>query len=419
MERRVVITGIGLVTPLGIGKDENWASLCAGRSGIAPITRFDASNYSTRIAGEVKDFDASIFVPAKEARRMERFGAFAVAAAKMALADAGLSISEAIACRTGIVTGCGLGGLESVEKVVRIIDGQGPGRVGPFFIPMLIGSMATGLIAIHTGAKGPQWTTSSACAASGHAIADAFREIKSGRVDIMISGGSEALITGSCIAGFGAMRALSTRNDEPEKASRPFDAERDGFVPAEGAGIIILETLEAAMERGARIYAEISGAGASGDAYHITAPSPDGDGYIRCMRSALEDSGLSVSDINYINAHGTSTPLNDAMETLAVKTLFGEHARKLAMSSTKSMTGHLLGAAGGVEAAFTALAIHKGVIPPTINLVNPDKECDLDYVPNEARSMGINAAISNSFGFGGTNISLVLKKPDFTGSGSK
>lgn len=417
MERRVVITGIGLVTPLGIGKDENWDSLCSGRSGIAPITRFDASRYSTRIAGEVKGFDASVFVSAKEARRMELFGAFAVASAKMALADAGLAISDELSARTGVVAGCGLGGLESVEKVVRIIDGQGPGRVGPFFIPMLIGSMAAGLIAIHTGAKGPQWTTSSACAASGHAIADAFREIRSGRADIMIAGGSEALITGSCIAGFGAMRALSTRNDDPEKASRPFDAERDGFVAAEGAGMIILEPLDAALERGARIYAEIAGAGASGDAYHITAPSPDGEGYVRCMRSALIDSGLAPEDIDYINAHGTSTPLNDAMETLAVKTLFGDHAKRLAISSTKSMTGHLLGAAGGIEAAYTAMALHKGVIPPTINLDNPDPECDLDYVPLISRFSEIRAAISNSFGFGGTNISLVFKKPDFSGSG--
>lgn len=419
MERRVVITGIGLVTPLGIGKDENWASLCAGKSGIAAITRFDASRYSTRIAGEVRGFDASVFVPAKEARRMELFGAFAVAAAKMALADSGISITDANSCRTGIVTGCGLGGLESVEKVVRIIDGQGPGRVGPFFIPMLIGSMAAGLVAIHTGAKGPQWTTSSACAASGHAIADAFREIKSGRADIMIAGGSEALITGSCIAGFGSMRALSTRNDEPEKASRPFDAGRDGFVPSEGAGIVILEPLEDALKRGAKIYAEVAGAGASGDAYHITAPSPGGDGYVRCMRAALEDAGLSLKDIDYINAHGTSTPLNDAMETLAIKTVFGDHAQKLAVSSTKSMTGHLLGAAGGIEAAFTALAIYNDLMPPTINLDNPDPECDLDYVPNVARSSEIRAAMSNSFGFGGTNISLVFKKPDFSGSDIK
>ncbi len=416
MERRVVITGIGLVTPLGIGKDENWASICKGKSGIGNITRFDAEKYSTRIAGEVKGFDASAFVPSKDARRMELFGSFAVAAAKMALEDAGISINGELAHRTGVITGCGLGGLESVEKVVRTIDGQGPGRVGPFFIPMLIGSMASGLIAIHTGAKGPQWTTSSACAASGHAIADAFREVKSGRADIMIAGGSEALITGSCIAGFGAMRALSTRNDDPEKASRPFDRDRDGFVAAEGAGILILEPLEAAIARGSKIYAEIAGAGASGDAYHITAPAPDGEGYVRCMKSALNDSGLSVSDIDYINAHGTSTPLNDAMETLAVKKVFGNHAEKLAISSTKSMTGHLLGAAGGIEAAYTALAIYDNVLPPTINLENPDPECDLDYVPKSARASVVRAAISNSFGFGGTNISIVFKKPDFAGS---
>jgi 3-oxoacyl-[acyl-carrier-protein] synthase II len=345
MERRVVITGIGLVTPLGIGKNENWNAVCSGKSGIGNITRFDSGGYSSRIAGEVRGFDASAFVPPKEARRMELFGLYAVAAAKMAIEDAGISITEELSCRTGVVTGCGLGGLESVEKVVRIIDNQGPGRVGPFFIPMLIGSMASGLIAIHTGAKGPQWTTSSACAASGHAIADAFREIRSGRADIMIAGGSEALITGSCIAGFSAMRALSTRNEDPEKASRPFDRDRDGFVAAEGAGIIILETLESALERGAVIYSEIAGAGASGDAYHITAPSPDGDGYVRCMKAALEDSGLSVSDIDYINAHGTSTPLNDVMETIAVRKVFGSHSEKLAISSTKSMTGHQIGRA--------------------------------------------------------------------------
>lgn len=416
MERRVVITGIGLVTPLGIGKDENWASLRAGKSGITTITRFDTEQYSTRIAGEVKGFDASAFLPAKEARRMELFSAYAVAAAKMAIEDAGIAITHANDCRTGVVAGCGLGGLESVEKVVRTIDGQGPGRVGPFFIPMLIGSMAAGLIAIHTGAKGPQWTTSSACAASGHAIADAYREIRYGRADVMIAGGSEALITGSCIAGFGAMRALSTRNDEPEKASRPFDIGRDGFVPAEGAGIIILEPLDDAMARGATIYAELCGAGASGDAYHITAPSPGGEGYVRCMRAAIEDSGLAISDIDYINAHGTSTPLNDAVETQAIKTLFGDHAWKLAVSSSKSMTGHLLGAAGGVEAAFTALAVFHDTLPPTINLDNPDPDCDLDYVPNSARSAVVNAALSNSFGFGGTNVSLVFKKPGFRAS---
>lgn len=410
MERRVVATGLGLITPLGIGVEENWSALCAGKSGIAEITRFDASDFKTKIAGEVKDFQAQDFLPKKEARRTESFIAYAVAASRMALEDSGLVIDSSNAERVGVLTGCGLGGLLMLEQTSRILDKKGPGRVSPFFIPMMIGNMAPGMVSIHLGAKGPNSSIATACAAGTHAIGEAYKIIKAGAADAMIAGGVESVITPTCVAGFNAMKALSTRNAEPQKASRPFDRDRDGFVVGEGCGILILESLDKALARHARIYAEIIGYGMSGDGFHMTAPSPDGEGAARCMEASLVDAGIAYTEIDYINAHGTSTPLNDLYETIAVKSVFKEKAPLIPISSTKSMTGHLLGAAGGVETVFTTLTIYDSVIPPTINLDNPDPECDLDYVPNVSRKADVRTAMTNSFGFGGTNATLILRE---------
>ena len=410
MNRRVVITGVGLVTPLGVGVGETWAGVCAGKSGIGEITRFDSTGYDTHIAGEVKDFHPEDFLPKKEAKRTQDFIAYAVAAARMAREDAGLVIDDRNATRVGVITGCGLGGLGMLETTTRILDQKGPKRVSPFFIPMLIGNMAPGIVSIHLGAKGPNASLATACAAGTHAIGDAYEIVRRGAADAMITGGVESVITPTCIAGFNAMKALSTRNDEPERASRPFDRDRDGFVVGEGCGMLILEPLESALDRGANIYAEVVGFGMSGDGYHMTAPPPEGEGAARCMAAALTSAGITCDQIDYINAHGTSTQLNDLYETQAIKSVFKEYAYSLAVSSTKSMTGHLLGGAGGVETVFTALAIRDGIVPPTINLENPSDECDLDYVPNVARHMNLEYAMTNSFGFGGTNACLVLKK---------
>ena len=366
MNRRVVITGVGLVTPLGIGVEETWQALCAGKSGVAEISSFDATGFATRIAAEVKGFNPADYLPKKEAKRTSTFIAYAIAATRMALADSGLKIDESNGDRIGVMTGCGLGGLHILEEVTRIVDKKGPKRVTPFFIPMMIGNMAPGMISIHFGAKGPNMSVATACAAGSHAIGDASNLIRIGTADAMIAGGVESTITETAIAGFNAMKALSTRNDEPEKASRPFDADRDGFVIGEGCGIMILETMEAALARGATIYAEVAGYGMSGDGYHMTSPSPDGDGAVRCMQAAIDDAGMTYESVDYINAHGTSTPLNDLYETRAIKKVFKEHAYDLCVSSTKSMTGHLLGGAGGIEGVFSALAIYNGRIPPTI-----------------------------------------------------
>ncbi len=409
MGRRVVITGIGLVTPLGIGVNETWEGLCSGKSGIGEITRFDTTNFKTKIAGEVKDFNPEDFLPTKEAKRTELFIAYAIAATRMAVEDSGLKIDSSNGDRVGVITGCGLGGLGIMERTIVSIDKKGPKRVSPFFIPMMIGNMAPGMISIHFGAKGPNSSIATACAAGAHAVGNSFKIIQRGAADAMITGGVEAVVTSTCIAGFNAMKALSTRNDAPEKASRPFDRDRDGFIVGEGSGILILEALENALERGAHIYAEITGFGMTGDGYHMTSPSPDGDGMIRCMKAAIDDAKIPYGEVDYINAHGTSTQLNDLYETRAVKSVFKDKAYSIPISSTKSMTGHLLGGAGGIETAFTALTIHEGVIPPTINHENPAEECDLDYVPNVARRKNVKIAMTNSFGFGGTNASLIIK----------
>jgi len=410
LDRRVVITGLGLVTPLGIGVEETWTALCEGKSGIGEITRFDASEFDTQIAGEVKDFHPDDFLPKKEAKRIQSFIAYAVAASRMALEDSGLIIDNANRDRVGVLTGCGLGGLQILEHTAEILKKKGPKRVTPFFIPMMIGNMAPGMISIYLGAKGPNSSIATACASGTHAVGDAYKIIKRGDADAMITGGVESVITPTCIAGFNAMKALSVRNHEPEKASRPFDRDRDGFIVGEGCGILILETLEAAIKRGARIYAEICGYGMSGDGFHMAAPAPDGEGAARCMAAAIDDAGISYNAMDYINAHGTSTQLNDVYETQAIKSVFKENAHSLAVSSTKSMTGHLLGGAGGIETVFTALTIHDGIIPPTINLDNLDPDCDLDYVPNTARKTDVKFAMTNSFGFGGTNAAVILSK---------
>ena len=410
MDRRVVVTGFGLITPLGIGVNESWAALCSGKSGITEITRFDASDFDTKIAGEVKDFHPEDFLPKKEARRTPTFIAYAIATSRMAIENSGLVIDSTNENRVGVLTGCGLGGLQILEQTSKILEEKGPGRVSPFFIPIMVGNMAAGMISISLGAKGPNASIATACAAGTHAVGDAFKIIKRGGADAMITGGVESIITPTCIAGFNAMKALSTRNNEPEKASRPFDRDRDGFVVGEGCGILILEALDGALKRGAKIYAEICGYGMSGDGFHMTAPSPDGEGAARCMTAALYDAGVSYKDIDYINAHGTSTQLNDLYETMAIKSVFKEKAPLVPVSSTKSMTGHLLGGAGGVETVFTALTIHEGMIPPTINLDYPDEECDLDYVPKTARKANVDMAMTNSFGFGGTNATLILQK---------
>jgi 3-oxoacyl-[acyl-carrier-protein] synthase II len=405
-----VITGVGLVTPLGIGVQETWESLCAGKSGVGEITRFDVSNFQTKIAAEVKDFHAEDFLPQKEAKRTERFIAYAVAASRLAIEDSGLVINGSNSARIGVITGCGLGGLSILEDTCLKLNSQGPRRVSPFFIPMMIGNMAPGMISIQFGARGPNASLATACAAGAHAVGDSYKLILRGEADAMITGGVESVVNPTCIAGFNSMKALSTRNDEPQKASRPFERDRDGFVVGEGSGILIIEALDQALERGAKIYAELTGYGMSGDGFHMTAPPPDGSGAARCMMAALEDSGLSFDKIDYINAHGTSTPLNDLSETRAIKTVFKDHAYKLAISATKSMTGHLLGGAGGIETVFTALAISDGRLPPTINYDHSGDECDLDYIPNVMRKARVEHAMTNSFGFGGTNASLILSR---------
>jgi 3-oxoacyl-[acyl-carrier-protein] synthase II len=410
LKKRVVVTGLGLVTPVGIGVQESWEALCQGKSGIGPITRFDAGGYKTRIAGEVKGFNSEDFVPQKMIRRLDVFIHYALAAARMALEQARLQITPELAPWVGVITGSGLGGLRTIEETHKTLLSRGPDRISPFFIPMIIANMAPGQIAIQFGAKGPNLSLETACAAGAHAIGDSFKLIQRGAAKVMFCGGVESVITPLAVGGFNAMRALSTRNDEPEKASRPFDRDRDGFVIGEGGGIMLLEDLEFALERGASILGEIVGYGLTGDAYHMTAPSPDGDGAIRCLQMALDDAGLAPQEVQYINAHGTSTDLNDVAETKAIKAVFGEHSAQLAVSSTKSMTGHLLGGAGGVEAVISVLALVNGMIPPTINYETPDPDCDLDYVPNQARKADLSCVLSNSFGFGGTNAVLIFKK---------
>jgi 3-oxoacyl-[acyl-carrier-protein] synthase II len=408
--RRVVITGIGLVTPLGIGTQESWEAFLKGKSGVSLITRFDTSEYTSKIAAEIKDFDPLDFIEKKEIRKMDLFIQYAVAAAQLAVEDSGLKRSELEGDSTGVYVGSGIGGIGTIEETHKTLLEKGPSRVSPFFLISSIINEAAGQIAIRFNTQGPNSATATACTTSTHAVGDSCRIIARGEADIMISGGSEAPLTPLGISGFCAMRALSVRNHEPEKASRPFDAERDGFVIGEGAGILVLEELGKALKRGARIYAEVVGYGMSGDAYHVSAPSLDGDGAFRVMQRALEDAGVSPEEVNYINAHGTSTPYNDKIETLAIKRLFGDHAYKVGVNSTKSMTGHLLGAAGGVEAAVAAFALKHQIMPPTINYEHPDPECDLDYVPEKSRQAEINYALSNSFGFGGTNGALLLKK---------
>ena len=415
MKRRVVITGIGLVSPLGVGNEANWEALRAGRSGVGPITRFDTSAFPSRIAGEVPGFDATAFVDRKDVKKMDLFIQYAVAASDFALQDAGLSIDAAHAERTGVIIGSGIGGLPSIERQHRQFLEEGPRRISPFFIPGLIVNLAAGQVSMRTGAKGPNSAVCTACTTGTHAIGDAFRLIQHGYADAMIAGGAEGVITPLAVGGFCAMKALSTRNDEPERASRPFDAGRDGFVMGEGAGIVILEERDAARARGARPYAEVVGYAMSGDAYHMSAPPEDGDGAVRVMRAALADAGVEPDVVDYINAHGTSTPVGDRVETLAIRTVFGAHASRLAVSSTKSMTGHLLGAAGGIETAITARAVRDGLLPPTINLDTPDPECDLDYVPNRARAAPVRYALNNGFGFGGTNASILLCGADQRG----
>lgn len=410
MKRRVVVTGIGLVTPCGIGTDNVWNNILSGKSGIGPITRFNTDRFDTKFAGEVKDFNPEDYVQPKEVKKMDLFIHYALAAAHIAVKDAGLDMGKEDPERVGVVVGTGLGGLPTIEKYHSVLLERGPGRITPFFIPMLIANEAPGHIAIQHGIKGPNLCIVTACATGAHSIGDACRIIQYGDADVMVAGGSEANLTPLTVGGFNAMKALSTKNDDPMKASRPFDRDRDGFVVAEGSGIIILEELEHAKKRGARIYAEMAGYGYNGDAYHITAPCPDGDGFIRCMRMALRDAHISPDHVDYINAHGTSTKLNDYIETLAIKEVFKEKAYRIPVSSTKSMTGHLLGAAGAVEAVFSILSIRDQVCPPTINYENPDPECDLDYVPNTARKCTINTVVSNGFGFGGTNSTLVFRR---------
>ncbi len=411
-DKRVVITGAGMITPLGTGTQKSWDGIVAGRSAIRRITHFDTEGFPCKIAGEVPDFNIDDFVETKEQKKMDRFIHFGLAAATLAMEDSGLKITKSNAERVGIIVGAGVGGLSSIENCTKILNDRGPRRVTPFFIPMTIINLISGHISIRFGAKGPNSAVATACASGTHAIGDAFKLIQRGMTDAMICGGSEAVITPLGITGFTAMKALSTRNDEPERASRPFDSDRDGFVMGEGSGILVIEELEHAVNRGARIYAEIIGYGLNSDAYHITSPAPNGEGAARCMKSTLKDAGLQPEDVNYINAHGTSTKYGDELESTAIKTVYGEHAYKLCVSSTKSMIGHLLGASGGVEAAICALSVYNKIVPPTINLDNPDIQCDLDYVPHKARPLDINIAMSNSFGFGGTNACIILKRFD-------
>jgi 3-oxoacyl-[acyl-carrier-protein] synthase II len=406
----VVVTGVGLVSPVGIGTEPSWRAVCAGRSGISRFTAFDSSAYPCRIAGEIRDFDPALYIERKEIKKMGRFIHFAVAASEFALSSSGLKIGPANAERVGVYIGSGIGGFEVMEREFEALMTHGPKRTSPFFIPATVVNLASGHVSIRTGAKGPNSATATACTSSAHSIGDSFKIIQRGDADAMICGGAEAPICRLGIAGFGAMRALSARNDEPERASRPFDRERDGFVIGEGAGMLVLEELDSARNRGAAILAEMVGYGMSGDAYHITAPPDDGDGAARVMRCALNDAGIEPSQVDYVNAHGTSTLVGDRAETVALKRCFGEHAYKLAVSSTKSMTGHLLGGAGGFEAGVTVLAIRDQLAPPTINYEFPDPDCDLDFVPNLARPMRIDYALSNSFGFGGTNGCLIFKR---------
>ncbi len=410
MKRRVVVTGVGLVTPLGTGTEKTWQGLMSGRSGVGPITRFDASAHASQIAAEVTDFDTSLWFEKKQAKNLDLFVQYGVVAAEMAMQDSGLVIGGELAERVGVITGCGMGGLPTIEQYHGVLVDRGPRRITPFFIPRVIPNMPSGHISMRFGAKGPNLSLSTACAAGTHAVGEAFRHIAYGDCDVAITGGTESVICPLAVGGFGSMKALSTRNDDPEHASRPFDLDRDGFIISEGAGMIVLEELEAARARGAQIYAEMVGYGQSSDAYHIAAPPENGEGAARCMAMALKNAGLNPEDIDYINAHGTSTPLNDRCETSAIKTVFGDHANQLAISSTKSMTGHMLGGAGGIESAFTALTLHHQCVAPTMNLDTPDPVCDLDYVPNTAREMNIGAAMSNSFGFGGTNGVIIMKR---------
>ena len=408
-KRRVVVTGLGAVTPLGIGVEKTWKALCAGESGIGRITRFDPTGYDAQIAGEVKGFDPTRFIEKKDIKKMDAFIQYAVAASQMAVDDAALKVAPEEATRVGVYIGSGIGGLGSIEHYHTVLKEKGPGRVSPFFIPMTIINLASGQVAIRIGAKGPNSCAVTACATGNHCIGDAFRLIQHGDADVMVAGGAEAAITPLGVAGFAAAKALSFRNDEPTRASRPFDKDRDGFVLGEGAGVVVLEELEHARRRGVRIYAEVIGYGMNSDAYHITAPPEEGEGAVRCMELALKDAGIAKDQIGYINAHGTST-MADAIETRAIKQVFGQQAYKIPVSSTKSMTGHLLGAAGGIEAVFSILALHHGLLPPTINLENPDPACDLDYVPNKARAVPIKTALSNSFGFGGVNACLIFRR---------
>jgi 3-oxoacyl-[acyl-carrier-protein] synthase II len=410
VNRRVVVTGIGLVSSLGIGTDANWLAMVAGQSGVGRITKFDAAAFATQIAGEVKAFDPLRFIEKKDVKKMDVFIQYAIAASQFAVDDAGLVVTPELAPYIGVFIASGIGGFTTIEREHKALLEGGPRKISPFFIPSAIINLAAGQVSIRFGARGPNSATCTACSASAHAIGDAYEIIRRGTADVMIAGGSEAAITPMGIGGFGAMRALSTRNDEPRRASRPFDRDRDGFVVGEGAGVLILEEHELARRRGARIYAELVGYGMSADAYHITAPSEDGDGPFRVMGAALRSAGVRPDQVSYINAHGTSTPHGDKVETIAIKRCFGEHARRLAVSSTKSMTGHLLGAAGGLEAGITVLAVHNQLVPPTINLDAPDPDCDLDYVPNVNRALAIEYALSNSFGFGGTNAALLFKR---------
>jgi 3-oxoacyl-[acyl-carrier-protein] synthase II len=410
VNRRVVITGIGLVSSLGIGTEASWAGLIAGRSGVTRITRFDVSAYAAQIAAEVKGFDPLAFIEKKDVKKMDVFIQYAIAAAQFAMDDSRLEITAANAPEIGVCIGSGIGGFITIEREHKALLEGGPRKVSPFFIPSAIINLAAGQVSIRFGAKGPNLATCTACSASAHSVGDSYEIVKRGDADAMIAGGSEAAITPMSVGGFGQLRALSTRNDEPEKASRPFDKDRDGFIIGEGAGVLILEELEHARRRGATIYAEVVGYGMSGDAYHMTAPSEDADGARRVMAMAIRKAGITPDQVDYINAHGTSTPYNDKLETLAIKNCFGEHARKLVISSTKSMTGHLLGGAGGLEAGISALSVYHQIVPPTINLDDPDPECDLDYVPHTSRKLAIRYALSNSFGFGGTNAALLFKK---------
>jgi len=408
--RRVVITGVGAVTPVGNTADEFWAALVAGRSGIGPITRFDTTGYATRIAGELKGFDSLKYIDRKDDRKFDRFLKYAVACAVMAVEDAGIKTDRVDATRFGVLVGSGIGGIETLLDNYETLRTKGPDRVSPFFVPMIIVNMASGVISMRFGARGPNSSVVTACATGNHAIGDAAKIIERGDADLMIAGGAEAIIIPLTIAGFCQMKAMSTRNDDPTRASRPFDADRDGFVCGEGGGLVVLESLEHARNRDARIYAEVVGYGMTGDAHHMTAPDPEGDGAARAMAAALRDAALEPSAVGYINAHGTSTPYNDKFETIAIKRVFGDHAKKLAVSSTKSMTGHLLGAAGGIEVIATAFALHHGVLPPTTNYEKPDPDCDLDYIPNQARKQDVEVALSNAFGFGGTNATLAFRK---------